>query len=166
MKICQNCGHENREGSILCEKCGQVMEDFANTIIHTRMVPPAGPLAMRASGGVTQVADDQRVYLQVDTSPQAIVLPRTKQTIVVGRAQSADQVQPDLDLSPYQAYKLGVSRQHAYLSRDDDTITITDVGSANGTFVNGQRLTPHERRVLQDGDEVWFGQLVAHIYFK
>jgi len=40
------------------------------------------------------------------------------------------------------------------------------VGSSNGTFLNGQRLVPNQPRVLRDGDEVRFGKLVAHIYFK
>jgi ABC-type multidrug transport system ATPase subunit/pSer/pThr/pTyr-binding forkhead associated (FHA) protein len=47
-----------------------------------------------------------------------------------------------------------VSRRHAELQVGDDGIEIVDVGSANGTFVNGQRVT---RQRLGDGDVVAIG---------
>lgn len=48
-----------------------------------------------------------------------------------------------------------VSRKHATISRTDSTITIVDVGSTNGTFVNGLRIdSPTELRI---GDRVQFG---------
>ena len=43
---------------------------------------------------------------------------------------------------------------------------ILDRGSANGTYLNGERLTPNEPHVLRDGDEIRLGKLVAHIYFR
>jgi hypothetical protein len=49
-----------------------------------------------------------------------------------------------------------VSRQHAWIRDEDDSWIVFDIGSANGTSVNGQRITqPHS---LNDGDTVSFGQ--------
>jgi len=45
----------------------------------------------------------------------------------------------------------GVSRRHAVIKWTGDHAVIEDLGSANGTFVNGQKITS---RQLQDGDEV------------
>lgn len=45
-----------------------------------------------------------------------------------------------------------VSRNHAVVEWTGDRYTIRDLGSSNGTFVNGRRVT---RAPLQDGDEVW-----------
>jgi predicted component of type VI protein secretion system len=42
---------------------------------------------------------------------------------------------------------------------------VTDLGSANSTFLNGQRLMPHEPRVLRDNDEVRLGRLVFRVNF-
>ena len=50
-----------------------------------------------------------------------------------------------------------VSRHHAILEITEDSCTVTDVGSTNGTFVNGQRIaaaTP-----VANGDELRFGVL-------
>ncbi len=45
----------------------------------------------------------------------------------------------------------GVSRRHAVIKVSAGHVVVEDLGSANGTFVNGQRITSHE---LQDGDEI------------
>jgi pSer/pThr/pTyr-binding forkhead associated (FHA) protein len=59
-----------------------------------------------------------------------------------------------------------VSRVHAAIERSEDTLTLIDMRSSNGTLLNGQKLVPDQPRVLRDGDEVRLGKLVAHIYFK
>jgi hypothetical protein len=51
-----------------------------------------------------------------------------------------------------------VSRHHAELHLDDDELEVIDLGSTNGTFVNGERLPPNQARKLKPGDEVYFGK--------
>lgn len=48
-----------------------------------------------------------------------------------------------------------LSRHHAELVRSGDSVTLTDVGSTNGTYVNGVKLV--STTVLQPGDTVQFG---------
>jgi pSer/pThr/pTyr-binding forkhead associated (FHA) protein len=86
--------------------------------------------------------------------------------MILGRADSSSTQVPDLDLTPYGALEKGVSRMHAAIHRSEDTLTLVDMGSVNGTHLNGQRLIPEQPRVLRDGDEIRLGKLVAHIYFK
>jgi predicted component of type VI protein secretion system len=47
-----------------------------------------------------------------------------------------------------------ISRQHAKLQSAADGVVVEDLGSANGTFVNGQRV--HTGTLLKAGDEVRF----------
>jgi hypothetical protein len=55
-----------------------------------------------------------------------------------------------------------VSRRHARIMRQGDLVVIEDVGSTNGTFVNGMRLTgPH---TLVDGDLISLGDAVTLTY--
>lgn len=49
------------------------------------------------------------------------------------------------------------SRRHAQLINTDGVVAIEDLGSTNGTKVNGQKLIPGERRNLNAGDKVSFG---------
>lgn len=67
----------------------------------------------------------------------------------IGRARECDFV---LDYT-------GVSRLHARLSSDHLNIYLEDLGSTNGTFVNGRRLAPGEQYRLRAGDEVNFAQV-------
>ncbi len=69
--------------------------------------------------------------------------------VVIGRgAKSEIQVEGD-----------GVSRAHARLSRDDrGAVTVLDLGSANGTFVNGKRI---DFVALQTGDRLRVGKDVV-----
>lgn len=50
---------------------------------------------------------------------------------------------------------LGISRAHSRLVKDGSTYCIEDLNSANGTFVNGQRV---QRQHLNDGDEILIGK--------
>lgn len=69
-----------------------------------------------------------------------------KQPIIIGRDPTQCNVVIDSD---------GVSRRHAALEIDDrENVTISDLGSSSGTFVNGEGLT---RGALRDGDVIALG---------
>jgi pSer/pThr/pTyr-binding forkhead associated (FHA) protein len=51
------------------------------------------------------------------------------------------------------------SRRHARIDLEYGVFVITDLGSANGTFVNGQRV---QRQSLRDGDEIKIGDATLH----
>lgn len=53
-----------------------------------------------------------------------------------------------------------VSRQHARISARDDRFVIEDLGSSNGTYLNGQRLTPHVPETLTEQDVLQIGPYV------
>jgi pSer/pThr/pTyr-binding forkhead associated (FHA) protein len=48
----------------------------------------------------------------------------------------------------------GASRRHAQIRRHDGTFTVTDLGSTNGTRLNGQTI---QSRELADGDRITIG---------
>ncbi len=50
-----------------------------------------------------------------------------------------------------------VSRLHARISRENGDYMIEDLNSTNGTFKNGLRLAPYEKRKLMEGDEIRLG---------
>jgi pSer/pThr/pTyr-binding forkhead associated (FHA) protein len=86
--------------------------------------------------------------------------------LFIGRATSNAAMSPEIDLNAVNAANFGVSRMHAAITRRNNQLLICDLESMNYTYVNGMRLLPDEARILQDGDEIWFGQLRCQIRFQ
>ena len=47
-----------------------------------------------------------------------------------------------------------VSRRHFQVRFASDVFYISDLGSTNGTYLNGNKLNPNEEQILRDGDRV------------
>jgi len=88
---------------------------------------------------------------------RALMLPTDRTEALVGCQDAADNIFPDVDLAPYDGRTNGVSRRHAMLRFAGGQWTITDLGSANGTFVNDAALKPHTPTALPEGSAVKFG---------
>lgn len=58
------------------------------------------------------------------------------------------------DSNTIQLRSKGVSRRHAQISMDGENCFITDLGSGNGTFLNGMRLRPEDKSLLRPGDRI------------
>jgi pSer/pThr/pTyr-binding forkhead associated (FHA) protein len=83
--------------------------------------------------------------------------------VLLGRAHPTNAVDPQVDLTAYDAPSKGVSRLHAAIRRDQAGWWITDLDSSNGTWVNGQRLAPHQRYKLKGVNDVQFARLTFRI---
>lgn len=55
---------------------------------------------------------------------------------------------------------MSVSRLHARITEENNVYFIEDLNSTNGTFKNGLRLQPYEKRELEEGDEIQVGRVV------
>jgi pSer/pThr/pTyr-binding forkhead associated (FHA) protein len=51
-----------------------------------------------------------------------------------------------------------VSRRHAVIEQKGESFTIRDLGSTNGTYVNGDPLKEREERILEAGDVIKLGK--------
>jgi pSer/pThr/pTyr-binding forkhead associated (FHA) protein len=80
----------------------------------------------------------------------SVVLPSgdrftlTETTITIGRHPESNMVLADPN----------VSRNHAEIRPQGDRYVVVDLGSTNGTRVNGVRV---DTQILEDGDELTFG---------
>jgi len=168
MRKCQECGHNNFEGTMVCDDCGFPIVKIVTTALTNEepaltLVPMAAPSA--AHIGTVILSETSDVSLEVVGFADRIAIAPNQRT-VLGRSETNGSNTPDIDLTPFGAFEKGVSRTHAALIRQDSSLTLLDLGSSNGTLINGRRISANQPRVVQDGDEITFGQLVARVYFK
>lgn len=71
-----------------------------------------------------------------------------------------------LDVTELNAYQHGVSREHCLLRRQGTRLIVTDLGSTNGTYRNGERLLPHQDYVIAESDRLILGTLHAFVFFS
>lgn len=79
-------------------------------------------------------------------------LPLDLPTAVVGRGEGSTILLDDFS----------ISRRHARLTVDSGRLMVEDLASASGTFINGERLTPNVRYLVDDGAKLRFGDLEAN----
>jgi len=77
----------------------------------------------------------------------------------IGRFDPVTEMSPDVDLTDLDVQR-STSRRHARVAaRDGRFFVREEIGTANGTFVGGERLTTGVERELRDGEIVRFGRV-------
>ena len=161
---CPHCGKLNSGTDVLCYSCGNILIEQSSP--HATVALDSGDAAVPDD---SYFGPSATLVLHVRGSNKTYrVQPQNEQhEIIIGRSDGSA-MQPDIDLADQNAGQIGVSRLHLSIqySGKHNTISISDLNSANGTFVNGQRLHPHEVRVLRHGDELRLGRMVFQTLFQ
>ncbi len=159
---CPACNHETYEGALFCPACGA---SLVTATAKTRTLPAASAVVLPAAptrGG--EGAPGQQVVLFLQNGQRLGLPPGERWTL--GRTVSGQPVLPDVDLNPYGAYEMGVSRLHATLHLSPQgLLTITDMGSSNGTQVDGVQIPPHKPYPLRDGSVIVLGKMLLRVRF-
>jgi CheY-like chemotaxis protein len=90
---------------------------------------------------------------------------KVHEAMIIGRSDPQTGVFPDVDLNKHGAQNQGVSRRHAAIIAKDNRIKVKDLGSVNGTRLNGLKLEPNEEYRLRHGDILEVGQAKLQILF-
>ncbi len=107
------------------------------------------------SNPATQNISEQPARLLIQQGPnQGTEYHLTDQQMTIGRSANNEIVLNDPE----------ISRRHAQFTRQGDMYTIQDLGSTNGTFINGQRCTGTVP--LKDGDLIEFGDTIRTRFLR
>lgn len=101
---------------------------------------------------ITKVSKVTLQHVQTNTNYE---LPPNTSVFYIGRPN--DQTTPDIDVSAFPDADI-VSRVHADIRQEGDSFYVQDLGSANGTYVNGKRITMGNREQLKTGDRIALGK--------
>jgi hypothetical protein len=152
-QMCPHCGRKNSATAHECASCFQPLTSTAPGTVRMRRDDFEMEAHLNRKG---------RLYLLMGNRKVPVDLSIFKE-IIIGRSLPDSAVKPHIDLAPYNGEKLGVSRAHASLKMRDETVIITDLESSNFTFINEERLYPHETRVLRHGDQIKLGEFTMKV---
>src|SRR5258708_22235412 len=170
---CPYCHKQNHPGVILCEQCGRKLREFTEldkltTREFAAVTPSNGIIAQRTNSHETQSEYlNQSTYLTLellDTNRKIYL--QTQGHISFGRADPVTNWKPTIDLTPYGAIERGVSRAHADLYFESDQVFILELGSQNGTRVNGMPVQTGQAQQVRNGDVIELGRLRVVVNFS
>jgi len=163
MIICPNCQHKEINGAIYCSKCGAQLIDAH---LSTQRIQTAERQQIEHSADriQTPISVPMQSWISLHIIESGQILPLADRTeFTLGRSAEGQPIVPDIDLSPYEAFSSGVSRLHAAIKLVNKRTVIVDLGSANGTYLNGVRLPPYIETLVSHGDLISLGKLKLQV---
>jgi hypothetical protein len=166
---CPHCGAANDTDSLFCEGCGY---DFT-----TGQTPPTAAAAEPSAADPSDDSATWVVVIEVDAEwfalkgeladaalpdPSSSTVPLVGHTVLIGRASRSQGVKPAISLDA----DTGVSRRHAQLVLDRQSLSLIDLVSTNGTYLvrtgdepdeATEPVAPSVPHALADGDRLYLG---------
>ena len=158
---CPVCGLVNRPGELACSRCGTILAAGGTTRKLDADDEPPKPVSWPT--GDVIVTGQAPIIFEIEG--RELTVP-VGETITIGRQSDVpDDSRPDVDLGEFGAGDKGVSRKHIKIKRKNILVYVADLGSTNGTLLNGRRLIPNAERLLRNGDELQLGRLKIKVKF-
>jgi pSer/pThr/pTyr-binding forkhead associated (FHA) protein len=169
MIVCPSCKHEELVGALYCSECGAELFQLdispRKTVVYDSSNIKIPPSPQSVPGSQAENVNDipgVKVYLKVIETGQTIPLEDGDE-FTLGRISGNQPILPDLDLTPHKAYDGGVSRLHATIKINEREVLVTDLGSANGTRINGKKITAHQAYTLNNEDILSLGKFKVQV---
>ena len=178
MLKCPFCNFDNEEGALFCEQCKSdlssvpVAAPVAEAVPVAEAIPepapapapaPAAPApaapAAAAPSGPSVPAGSQPKLVVIRGQKVNAEFPIYPDLNFIGRS---DEKPVDIDLEDQEPPdRIWSSRQHAVIQYDDaaGTVTIEDLNSSNGTFVNRARVYPNQKKQIFVNDVIQIGNV-------
>ena len=166
-KFCPVCKLSNDPEAEVCRHCGAKLGEALSGPPTTQRVDDTFELTEELKERVTRerTPPSRGLALFLLNNSQPIAL-NVEQEFVLGRAGEPTS-ETILDLTDYEAFALGVSRRHARIRSDGEKYVLIDLNSANGTWLNGQRLVPSRSYDLPSGGVIQLGRMkLIVVYMK
>ncbi|MEX1177811.1 MAG: FHA domain-containing protein [Nitriliruptor sp.] len=144
--FCSHCGQPVSEGARFCAACGEPLDDVVASPNDTTAAIELGALDPAHE-------PDDLPHLEPGTGMLVVVRgPNAGSRFLLDRDVTTVGRHPDADIF---LDDVTVSRRHAELHRTDEGVQLRDLGSLNGSYVDGERV---DERLLVSGEEVQIGR--------
>lgn len=166
MITCPTCSSSEYEGTLFCSRCGRQLFQMEVLEKDSGISSLGRENRGKASGSSVPATqpDAKSPVLSLQVMECSVVIPLAGRVeFTLGRSNEGQMILPDIDLSEFQAYEKGVSRLHASVRIGEKQVTITDLGSINGTHLNEQKLEPNQPYPVKNGDVLTLGRLAVRV---
>ena len=165
---CPSCGRRHPENTLFCDECGAYLLSEGRKMTDPLTVEDVD--WMEADFGITSPFDGPSeqsivIRLSIEESGRQVEFPLTKE-VSIGRLDATTATYPDIDLTDDGGLEKGVSRRHAKITRKGSDLFLEDLGSVNGTLLNGKRLTPYLPHALNSDDEIRIGRILMRVHLS
>ena len=141
--FCTNCGHPNRDDARFCAKCGAPLQSDTTVTLTAVEADEEGADEFPFPHDELEPGQALLLVKRGPTAGSTFLIERDETS--VGRDTTSDVFLDDIT----------VSRTHARIERRGLAFFVHDLGSLNGTYVNGEAV---EQTKLARGDEVQIGK--------
>ncbi len=167
-KICPACQRINSSIASRCHYCGTSLNEpkikYAVTTKGVQITPPERESLIPGCKNLRQQLPKGSLALIVAGSDKPIIIHNIT-SVVLGRG---DEPPPGVDfvnLSRLGDLVMGISRQHARISYEDEQFWLEDMHSTNGSWLNRKRLVAGVPYPLSINDNIWLGPLKMAVCF-
>ncbi len=132
-RLQQSADNYEGEFALVCEEPAYEADEYGKTVY------------------IEESEKEEPIIRRLYTREGKCIVSLTKPSFLIGKKKE------EVDIVLQDA---SVSRIHAKITQENGMFYVEDINSTNGTFKNGLRLQPYEKRVLESEDEIKFGKTV------
>lgn len=169
---CTVCPITHIPNSVFCDECGSYLlkgKELGTNPLDIRQVKWLGddrdPRARN-----TPPLSTRPLTIRLRITPQAGINSHARELQVslvkpirLGRTDPVYDIFPEVDLTQDLGREQGVSRKHTCIFQQGNVVKMEDLGSTNGTLLNGKRLDPYMPEILRDGDQFQMGEMLIEV---
>ena len=166
-KFCPICKNLNERDAVRCKYCGASLEyspGDADGKTRTTEMPTNGKEGISALHLDEAMIPAGGIAIYIESLPNPVFLSFDDE-FVIGR-KVGEVPKAFLDLSPFGGYHLGLSRRHAMIRREQQGYEVIDLSSSNGTWLNNERLVPHQPYPLASGSQLRLSRMRFFVLYR
>ncbi len=161
MITCKVCNNQEFHGVLFCGECGSQVAFASNERVNTLVYPNQNRgLEVDFTQTIPKKLLEDSTFILYSTEREEVIDVPDQNEFTIGRFVEGQVITPDVDLNNYEAYDMGISRLHATIriNVEKNKIFIVDLGSANGSSVNGYEIPANSEVPLNHGDVLSLGK--------
>ena len=168
--ICPICKEKNELEAVVCKNCGSaldVLSTDAGTRTKTTNVPMSASESVRDWSIDEAAVQKNGIAIYIEGEFEPIHIDQSGEFVIGRKSGTTAKVSEGLlDLAPLGGYSRGVSRRHVFIKRTEQGYEVLDLGSVNGSWLNGQRLVPHKQYPLDSRSHLRLGSMRLFVIYR